>query len=144
MENHTIEKIIEYFKNNEELFNSCVEELDSYNGYLGDDRYNDMEELNSLYYDHAPLDILQRAYFGRDDDTWTTDSRGDRTYGEFNPNRDYFYFNGYGNLVSSDYKDYTGHLDKWAIEAMSENRAYIDSIDSDDELKALFDELEEA
>ena len=143
MENNTIEKIIEYFKNNEELFNSCVEELDSYNGYLGDDHYYDMEVLNELFYDKAPLDILQRAYFGRDDDTWTTDSRGNRSYGEFNPNRDYFYFNGYGNLVSSDYKDYSGHLDKWAIEAMSENRAYIDSIDSDYELKALFDELGE-
>ena len=143
MENNTIEKIIAYFENDEKLFNSCMEELDSYNGYLGDDRYYEMETLNDLYYGAEPLEILRRAYFGRDDDTWTTDSRGDRTYGEFNPNRDYFYYNGYGNLVSSDYKDYTGHLDKYAIKAMSENRAYIDSINSDGELSALFDELEE-
>ena len=143
MENNTIKKIIAYFENDESLFNSCMEELDSYNGYLGDDRYYEMEILNDLYYGAEPLEILRRAYFGRDDDTWTTDSRGDRAYGEFNPNRDYFYYNGYGNLISSDYKNYSGHLDKYAIEAMSENRAYIDSINDDDDLSALFDELEE-
>lgn len=142
MENNTIEKIIAYLKNDEDLFNSCMEELDSYNGYLGDDRYYEMEMLNDLYYGAEPLEILRRAYFGRDDDTWTTDSRGDRVYGEFNPNREYFYYNGYGNLVSSDYKDYTGHLDKYTILSMSENRAYIDSINDDDALSALFDELE--
>ncbi|MBP3447776.1 MAG: hypothetical protein J6K51_02005 [Clostridia bacterium] len=59
-------------------------------------------------------------------------------------NRDYFYYNGYGNLVSSDYKDYSTHLDNYAVEAMSENRSYIDSIDNDEELTALFDELEAA
>ena len=65
-----INAIIEYFENNEETFNDCIEELDSYNGYLGDDRY--------------------------------------------------------------------------AIEEMKDNRNYIDSIEADDELNALFDELEEA
>lgn len=143
MKEHTIDKIIAYFENNIDLFNSCIEELDSYNGYLSEDRHYDMETLNDLYYGVEPLEILRRAYFGRDDDTWTTDSRGDRVYGEFNPNRDFFYYNGYGNLVSSDYKDYSGHLDKYVIEDMSENRAAIDSIDSDDELTALFNELEE-
>lgn len=137
------EKIIQYFKDNEEIFNSCMEELDAYNGYLGEDRYYCMEELNDLYNGDDPLEILQRAYFGRDDDTYTTDSRGDRTYGEFNPNREYFYFNGYGNLVSSDYKDYSAHLDNYAIESMSENRSYIDSIDKEPELATLFDELEQ-
>ena len=63
--------------------------------------------------------------------------------GEFNPNRDYFRYNGYGNLVSADYKDYSGQLDRYAVESMSENRDYIDSIDQSDELAALFDELEE-
>ena len=142
MENNTIKKIIAYFESDTDLFNSCMEELDIYNGYLGDDRCYEMEMLNNLYCGSEPLEILRRAFFGRDDDTWTADSRGCRTYGEFNPNREYFYYNGYGNLVSSDYKDYTGYLDKYAIEAMSENRAYIDSINDDSELSALFDELE--
>lgn len=136
--------IIEYFKENGDIFADCIEELDSYNGYLGDSRYYSMDELDEFCRGSDPLEILRRAYYGRDDDTYTTDSSGNKTYGEFNPNRDYFYYNGYGNLVSSDYKDYSALLDKWAIEEMSENRCYIDSIDSSEELTALFDELEAA
>ena len=48
MKQITIEKILEYFKNNEEIFNNCIEELDSYNGYLNDDRYYEMEMLNDI------------------------------------------------------------------------------------------------
>jgi hypothetical protein len=138
----TIKEIIAYFEENEDIFNACIEELDSYNGYLNDDRYYEMEMLNEFYSGTDPIELLQRAYYGRDDDTWTIDASGNKTYGEFNPNRDYFYYNGYGNLVSSDYKDYSAHLDEYAINAMSENRQYIDTIDDNDELSALFDELE--
>lgn len=143
MREQTIEKIIAYFEENEGTFNACIEELDGYNGYLGDDRYYDMEQLQELYHGVDPIEILQRAFYGYDADTWTTDSRGDKTYGAFNPNRDYFYYNGYGNLVSSNYKDYSYKLDAYAIESMLENRYYIDSIDNDDVLTALFDKLEE-
>lgn len=136
------EKIIIYFKEHEELFNDCIEELDSYNGYLGDDRYYCMDELDELYNSTEPSEILRRAYYGHDNDTYTTDASGNKNYGEFNPNREYFYFNGYGNLVSSDYKDYSAYLNEWTIEAMSKNRYYIDSIDTDAELSELFDQLE--
>lgn len=139
-----IDDIIQLFTANTELFNDCMEELDVYNGYLGDNRYYSMYELDEFYRDSDPLEILRRAYYGRDNDTWTTDSNGNKTHGEFNPNREYFYYNGYGNLVSSDYKDYSAHLDHYAIEAMSESRCYIDSIDNNEELTALFDELEAA
>lgn len=135
-------KIIAYFEENKELFNSCIEELDSYNGYLSDNRYYDMEELDVLFCDTPAIDLLNRAFFGHDEDTYTTDSRGDREHGRFNPNRDYFTFNGYGNLVSSNYKDYSGFLDTYTVESMAENRSYIDTIESDEDLSALFDELE--
>ena len=139
-----INDILKLFTENEELFNDCIEELDGYNGYLGDNRYDSMYELDEFYRNSDPLEILRRAYYGRDDDTWSTDSNGNKTYGEFNPNRDYFRYNGYGNIVSTNYKDYTAHLDHYAIEAMSEARCYIDSIDNDEELTTLFDELEAA
>ena len=139
-----INEIIEYFKDNEEIFNECIEELDGYNGYLGDDRYYSMEELNEFYNGQEPIEVLYRAFYGRDDDTWTTDSSGNKTYGEFNPNREYFYFNGYGNLVSSNYKDYTGKLDEYFIEDLSENKDNICCIDDNEELKQLFDDLDEA
>ena len=138
-----INQIIKFFENNEEIFNSCAEELDGCNGFLGDDRYYCMEELDEFYRDVNPMDLLYRAFYGHDDDTWTTDARGEKIYGEFNPNRMYFCYNGYGNLISSDYKDYSGRLDRYAVEEMSENRCYIDSIDEDEELSALFDALEE-
>lgn len=141
MRETTVKKIIDYFNDNEDIFSSCIEELDSYNGYLGDDRYYSMDELDELYNGTEPLEILRRAYYGRDDDTYTTDSNGNRTYGEFNPNRDYFYYNGYGNWVSSDYKDYSAHLDTYAIEAMSENIDYISTIEENEELKELFEEI---
>ena len=136
--------IIAYFENNEDVFNDCMEELDNYNGYLSDDRYYSMDELDEFYNGVEPSEILRRAFYGYDSETYTTDSSGNREYGAFNPNRDYFTYNGYGNLVSADYKDYTGQLDKYAVESMSENRDYIDSIDNDEELTALFDELEAA
>lgn len=143
MRENTIEKIIDYFTENPTDFEQAIEELDSYNGYLGDDRYYEMEMIDEFFSTTNPTELLQRAYFGRDDDTWTTDGYGNKTHGAFNPNRDYFTFNGYGNLVSSDYKDYSAHLNSYAIEEMSENRQYIDAIENNPELSALFDELEE-
>lgn len=134
--------IIAFFKDNEDIFNEAIEELNAYNGYLGDNRYYTMDELDEFYTGTEPSEILRRAYYGYDEETYTTDESGNREYGQFNPNRDYFTYNGYGNLVSADYKDYTGYLDKYAIEAMSENRRYINSIEQSDELTALFDELE--
>lgn len=144
MKEKIIEKIIEYFKENEGIFNQCVEELDGYDGYLGDNRYYSMEELNDFYHDTDPLELLQRAYYGYDADTYTTDGNGNREHGEFNPNRDYFKYNGYGNLVSTDYPDYSDMLDEYIIDDMLENRRWIDTIDENPELSELFDELENA
>ena len=143
MNESTVKKILEYFNENEDTFNACIEELDSYNGYLNDSRYYSMDELDEFYNGTEPSKILCRAYYGHDEDTWHTDSSGNKIYGAFNPNREYFTYNGYGNLISTNYKDYSAFLDNYAIEAMSENRYYIDTIESDPELIALFDELEQ-
>lgn len=122
----TIKKQLkELFEQDEQLFNAAIEELDSYNGYLGDNKYYLMDELNEFYRDSEPLELLQRAYFGRDDDTWTTDNNGVKTYGEFNPNREYFTYNGYCNLVSSDYKDYSYLLDDYFIDDLIENAEFL-------------------
>ena len=143
MNENIIKKIIEFFEENEDLFNQCIEELDSYNGYLGDDRYYEMEFLKDFYTGVGPIDLLNRAYFGYDAETWHTDARGNKIYGAFNPNRDYFSYNGYGNLVSSDYKDYSDKLDNHVIESMLENRQWIDTIEDNQELEELFNMLEE-
>ena len=44
-------EIIEFFENNEDIYNEAIEELDGY-GYLGDDRYFSMDELDELHKRH--------------------------------------------------------------------------------------------
>ena len=138
------DKIISYFQENNDVFTETIEKLDSYNWYLNDDRYYCMEELDELFQGREVSWILARAFFGYDEENWTINASGEKEYGPFNPCRDYFSFNGYGNLVSADYKDYSAFLDHWAVESMSENRNYIDSIDDNNDLSALFDALEDA
>ena len=138
-----IDSIIEFFEDNDDVFISCIEDLDSYNGYLGDDRIYEMYELDELFSGEEPTEILRRAFYGYDAETWHTDSHGQKEYGAFNPNREYFYYNGYGNFVSCWEKDYSDHLDHYAIESMAKHRKYIWAINENAELKELFDALEE-
>ena len=112
--------LMELFENDEQLFNSTIEELDSYNGYLGDSRYYEMETLSEFYYGTDPIELLNRAYFGHDADNWHTDGSGNREHASFNPNREYFTYNGYGNLVSTNYKDYGAFLDGYFIDEIIE------------------------
>lgn len=114
------EKLMDLFKNDEQLFNSTIVELDGYNGYLGDDRYYDMEMLQELLYGKNIIDLLNMAYFG-DDENYYIDEYGRKHYESFNPNREYFYFNGYGNLCSTNYKDYSCRLDNYFIDSLLEN-----------------------
>lgn len=134
------EKLLKLFEENEQLFNETIEELDNYNGYLNDDRYYLMDELPELLSGKDPIELLNMAYFGRDDDCYITDSQGNKEYGSFNPNREYFTFNGYGNLVSSDYKDYSHLLDDYFIESLIEN---YESLYIDDEILEIIEGAEE-
>ena len=140
--NEIIDEIINYFKENESIFNDCIEELDCWNGFLGDRRCYNMEELDDIYCHEKPIDILYRAFYGHDD-TYSLDERGEKIYNEFNPNRNFFYFNGYGNLVSCDYIDYSDYIDDYAVEEMSKHRNEICTIEENEELNELFNELEE-
>lgn len=119
------ELLKELFENNEELFNQTIEELDGYNGFLGDARYYEMETLSEFYNGLDPIELLNRAYFGYDAESWHTDSSGNKIYGAFNPNREYFSYNGYGNLISSNYKDYSCFLDDYFIDAIIENQDFL-------------------
>lgn len=139
-----IDDILAWFDENPDTFTRALEELDAWDGYLGDDRYYPMEELAEFYADTDPLELLNRAYYGWDEDSCTIDQWGTKRHDAFCPNRDYFRYNGYGNLVSTDYPDYSDHLDRYAVEAMERNRGQIDTLDDEPELSALFDELENA
>ena len=132
------QKLLTYFEENDDTFTDIIEQLDSWDGYLGDDRVEDMENLCEYYRDDLENFAL-RMYYGHDADDWTTDQWGEKHFSAFCPNRNYFYYNGYGNLISTDYKDYTDKLDKYFIDEVLENRShlYIDDSDLDDLLDAL-------
>ena len=139
------ETLLNYYKENEYDFNNDIEEMDNWNGCLGFGRINPMEELDVIYQSKEVTEVLIRAYFGHDDDIWCEEN-GKRVYGEFNPNRDYFYFNGYGNFVSTDYKDYSDYLDVDYVQDIIDNESHLclsdgaqQIIDSYDELKSLDD-----
>lgn len=57
---------------------------------IGDEPICQMEEFDDLFNDWKPSDIAMRMF-----------------YGDFNPNHDYFRFDGYGNLESAN------HLNEW-------------------------------
>lgn len=119
------------FEDNEELFNDTIEELDSYNGYLGDEIWYDMGDLDELLSNNRATDFLLNSF-----------NRGIATeYSPFNPNCSYFKLNAYGNLVSSDIKDYSNYLNDKFIDNLLDNHQYL-ALDAD--VEALLDELENA
>jgi hypothetical protein len=131
-----IEAIINYFEENEEEFNSCIEELNSYDGILGDDEYFPMEMIDEFYQGVEPSELMNRIFYGHDADTSSDDN-----YTEFNPNREYFTYNGYGNLVSSDYKDYSAHLDSYFVDSLIDHAGSIYNIP--DEVQEMIEEIED-
>lgn len=133
------ETLLNYYQQNEEDFNHDIEELDCWNGILGDNRIEDMDFLDELYQGKEATEILRRAYFGHDDDTWHEEN-GERVYDEFNPNRDYFYFNGYGNLVSTDERDYIDYLDLDYVQDIIDNEGHLDLSDGAQEIIDNYDE----
>lgn len=117
MENY--EAFFEYFDEHEDELTEIMEELDSYNGFLGEDRIYEMDELDEVYYGESPVWILQRAFFGHDEHL-VRDGSGNEYYEPFNPMQPYVYFNGYGNLVSCYEKDYSDLCDKYFVDCLIE------------------------
>lgn len=130
-----VAKLYNYFEENEDDFNDSIEELDSYNGYLGDDRYYSMGDLYELNPVNSQDDfdvLMNRIYHGYDDCCGGGSA--------FCPNRNFFYYNGYGDLVSSDYKDYTDKLDDYFIDEIIENMDYITLPDGVEEIFREYDD----
>ena len=138
--------LIDYFNEHAEEFTRVMKELDSWNSYLGDDRRMNMCDLDEFFCGQSASEILARAFYGWDDDNWTVDQYGRRNHAPFNPNRGYFYFNGYGNLVSTDYVDYSDYLCENTMVDIAEAWDHLD-LDAEPELcdliSALVDAIEE-
>lgn len=141
MQKETAAQVIEYLGENIDLYNKVAEDLDDWCGYLGDDRYYPMAEFENLLYGTNLMDLANMMFFGHDADSYTIESSGKKTYKSFNPNREYFRWDGYGNLISTDYKDYIGLLDRWFVKEVVKYRSRLWI--TDDKLNSLLDMCEE-
>ena len=112
-----VEKLLAYYKENKEDFSNDIEELDNWTGCLYDDKIYPMDDLNEFFSNEKPDEILKRAFYGYDEPVNKDEERL-----PFNPNRGYFYFNSYGNLVSIDQRNYTDYLDNDFIQDIIDNR----------------------
>ena len=112
-----VEKLLAYYKENKGDFANDIEELDDWTGCLYDDKIYPMDDLNELFSNEKPDEIIRRAFYGYDEPRTKDEQRE-----PFNPNREYFYFNGYGNLVSINQRDYTDYLDIAFIQDIIDNR----------------------
>ena len=65
-----------------------LQHMNAYDGCFEETSYYDMNEFDEFLSGHTPMEIAQMIYFG-----------------DFNPNDDYFRFNGYENLESADWPD---------------------------------------
>lgn len=91
--NYIEKKMTEYWKAHNDSFSKVCEELDSWDGFLGDDRIYSMDEFDDLLCDKKPSEVLQIV------DTAT-----------FDYSDDYFYYDIYG-IHSTNEKDYYSYFD---------------------------------
>lgn len=103
-----------------------------------DDRIYYMEELDEIMNAQDVTYILNRAFFGNDQ---FNDNSG------FNPNRDFFTFNGYGNLVSLECIGWNEYANEFMYSGFDEDAIIdyiIDNMDSleNDEINTILEDYE--
>lgn len=115
-----------YLLDNSEELLQVVSDINSWNGQLDYLDFISMDFFDDYMEGNSPSWIAERIY-----------------YGDFNPNDDYFMFNGYGNLESYDeYKaieECKGYIDE-IVDALFDN---IDNIEASDTIMDMFEELDE-
>ena len=134
------DKIMDVLKNMDdcELVSVWNEYCDKVNCF--DDYIYSMDELDEIMDGQDAQYILNRAFFGHDQ--WSNES-------SFNPNRDWFTFNGYGNLISIDAIGYNEYSGKFMCDCLDEDALanYIvnneDSLYNDDIQDALDEDEDE-
>jgi hypothetical protein len=90
-----------------------------------DDEIYTMDLFDDFYCGMSPVDIATRCFYGHDE--WSDES-------SFNPNRDYFYLNGYGNPVSIDYIGYNEYSEKFMCSILDVDAMIDFIIDNENDL----------
>jgi hypothetical protein len=133
------EKILNIFKEMDDdeivsIWNEYCYETNNYDDEILD--YDRMEELieNS---NESGLYWINRFFYGSDDYS---------SEGSANPNRNYFSFNGYGNIESFDYiyNSYSGEFNHIDIDALIDYIIENNESFSNDDIQEILDESEES
>lgn len=82
---------------------TMVQEINAYNGNMEHLEVFDMDMFDEIMNGFEPMDIALKTFFG-----------------EFNPNDDFFRFNGYANLESLTYYDLKNELLDYENEIVEE------------------------
>jgi len=116
-----VKKALDYFNDNNDEFEDVIEELDNWNGWP--------EENGTMYY---PMDMLDDHFYGMS----ATEIIDAVDLSEFSTSDNYYYENGSGWIVSTDYKDYSDLLDDDFIDEIYDCR---DDIDLPEYIEKLFE-----
>lgn len=132
------EKIIALFKEMDEaevirIWNEYCYATNCYDDEIMDS-YQMEEWLNNC---GDVMSALNRFYFGSDD-------MNNNEYASANPNRDYFTFNGYGNIISFDYiyNQFTDEFYHVDADALAEYIVENEESFFNDEIQEILDEEE--
>ena len=127
------EKIIEAFKEMDE-----GEVIRIWNEYCSntnrwDDAIMDGYEMEEWAKSEDVTNLLNRFYFGNDDGRENTSA---------NPNRNYFTFNGYGNIISFDYiyNQYSNEFYYVSVEELADYIVENEESFYNDEIEEILDE----
>ena len=130
--NYIESRMIDYWKAHNDSFSNVCEELDSWDGFLGDDRIYSMDELDDLLCDKKPSEVLQMVdtpNFDYSDDYFYYDIYGIRSTNE----KDYFNYVNYSEVFEKLIDDYGKIFNYHYGRAYYELFNDIDNIDSQDE-----------
>ena len=105
----TKQEAIDWLRNHIDEMAQLVNEVNAKDGSLYDYEFIDMNEFNEYTRGYEPFDLVLKIH-----------------YGEFNPNDEYFSFDGYENLVSFDEYERRGYLRDNAEEIYERIEANID------------------
>ena len=92
--NYIENRMVKYWEAHNDSFSRVCEELDSYDGFLDDNRCYPMDELDDLLCGKKPSEVLQMV---------DTDN--------FNYNDNYFYYDTDDRICSTDEKNYYDYVD---------------------------------
>lgn len=110
---YVYDRAYELLEGDTDAFVDACEELDNWNGFLGDSRCYDVSEIDEFF--SSVSEFVEKM-------------------DEFDPSEAYFYFTGYGNVSTCDDK-YDHYSDDFSVDdvldALIENYSHIDIYNND-------------